>query len=88
MMDRRGAGGGGSGPGPTSGGGTAAGFNLRQGICGSSSRSSGSTRDGLADGRSDSDRVSASRSLFGAYGSGGLAGESDEALIDALLTLT
>jgi hypothetical protein len=34
MMDRRGAGGG-SGPGPTSGGGTAAGFNLRQGICGS-----------------------------------------------------
>jgi hypothetical protein len=43
-------------------------------------------RDGLD--RSDDGRVSASRILFGAYGSGGLAGESDEALIDALLTLT
>jgi hypothetical protein len=40
----------------------------------------------LADGRSDCDRVcSWSRSLLGAYGSGGPAGESDEALIDALL---
>jgi hypothetical protein len=69
MKLRRGWGGG-SGAGRTSGGG-AAGLILRQGICGSPSAGSlSSSRDGLAESRSDMGRVcSWSRILFGAYGS-------------------
>jgi hypothetical protein len=53
-MKDRGSGSGTRGGCPMSGGGTAAGFGLRQGICGSlSARSSPSLREGLPDGRSD-----------------------------------
>jgi hypothetical protein len=70
-MKDRGSGSGTRGGCPMSGGGTAAGLVLRQGICGSSSAGSPpSTRKGLPDGLSDCGLVcSWSRSLFGAYGS-------------------